>query len=147
MDWSLSSAKQDGGGRHRHVFPFDHLSFKRTLRMMLVKVCGGTLRRLGRPLAAVMMADRSSIHKSTRFSPFRPNLSNTPDYHVRPESAWDLTSLIWRWPSSLFAEMNKRQVDMESLCRECKRELTSEFGGGCARTCPHCVVHVIANLS
>ena len=46
-------------------------------------------------------------------------------------------------PSSLFADMNKCQVGMESLCQECKREFDSEFGG----TCPHCGIHVMANLS
>ena len=41
----------------------------------------------------------------------------------------------------------KRQVDMESLRRECKQEFDSEFGGGRAGTCSHCGVHIIANLS
>ena len=58
------------------------------------------------------------------------NLSNTPVYHVKPVSARDLTLLKQCWPSSLFAMMNKRQVDMESLCRECKSEFDREFGGG-----------------
>ena len=53
-----------------------------------------------------------------------PNRSNTPDYHVRLVSATGLTSLL--------SAMNKRQADMESLCRDCKREFDSEFGGGCS---------------
>ena len=53
------------------------------------------------------------------------------------------------WPFSLFADMNKRQLDMESLHLdlECKQEFDSEIGGGRTGTCPHCGVHVIANLS
>ena len=38
------------------------------------------------------------------------NLSDTPDYHVRPVSAWDLASLRQRWTSSLLPAMNKRQA-------------------------------------
>ena len=75
------------------------------------------------------------------------NFSNTPDYHVQPVSARDITLLKRRWPSSLFAGMNKRQVEMESLCRECQWEFYGEFGGSRAGTCPHCGIHVIANLS
>ena len=60
------------------------------------------------------------------------NLSNTPDYHVQPVSARDLTLVKRYWPSSLFAGMTKLQVEMESLRRECKQEFDSEFGGGLA---------------
>ena len=44
----------------------------------------------------------------------------------------DITSLRRRWPSSLFMEMYKRQADMETMCRACKREFDTEFGGGWA---------------
>ena len=54
---------------------------------------------------------------------------NTPDYHVKLVTAWDLTSLRRRWPSYLFVEIQRRQVDMETLRRACKRDLDSEFGG------------------
>ena len=43
--------------------------------------------------------------------------------------------------------MNKRQVDMESLCRDCKREFDSEFGGGRAGDCLHRGVYVNVNLA
>ena len=36
---------------------------------------------------------------------------------------------------------------METLCRACKREFDSEFGGGRAGTCTHCGTHVLSNLS
>ena len=75
------------------------------------------------------------------------NLSNTPDYHVRPVTARDLTSLKRCWPSSLFADMHRHQADMETLRRDCKREFDSELGGGRIGTCPHCGVHAISNLS
>ena len=39
------------------------------------------------------------------------------------------------------------KADLLPLRRECKREFDSEFGGGRAGTCPHCGVHVMANLS
>ena len=51
-----------------------------------------------------------------------------PDYHVKLVSARDLTSLIRRWQSSLFLKVNKCQVDMETLRRDCKHEFDSEFG-------------------
>ena len=61
------------------------------------------------------------------------NMSNTPDYHARLVSARDITSLRRRWPSSLSMDMHtRRQADMETLRRACKRE----FDGGRAGTCP-----------
>ena len=44
-------------------------------------------------------------------------------------------------------EMKKRQVDMETLRRDCKREFDSEFGGGRAGNCPQCGTYVNANLA
>ena len=64
------------------------------------------------------------------------DLANTPNFCARR-----------RWPSSVFANMHKRQADMETLRRDCKHQYDSEFGGGRAGTCPHCGVHVMSNLS
>ena len=43
--------------------------------------------------------------------------------------------------------MNKRQVDMETLRRDCKRELDSEFGGGRVGDCPQYGAYVNASLA
>ena len=64
------------------------------------------------------------------------NLSGTKACHVRPVSAGDLTALKRHWPSSLLSAMTKRQADMESLRRDCKRKFDSEDGNGRPRNCP-----------
>ena len=51
------------------------------------------------------------------------------------------------WLPSLFAEINKHQVDMESLRRDYKRNFDNEFGGGCAGDCPHCGANVNVSLA
>ena len=43
--------------------------------------------------------------------------------------------------------MHKRQADMDYLCRACRQQYNSEFGGGRAGTCPHCGVYIISNLA
>ena len=75
------------------------------------------------------------------------NLANTPDHRARSISPADITTLKIRWPSSLFVDMHKQQADMETLCRNCKREFDSGFGSGRAGNCPHCGTYVISNLS
>ena len=75
------------------------------------------------------------------------NISSTPDYRTRMVSTRDITSLRRCWPSSLFMDMHRRQAEMETLRRACKREFDSEFGGGRAGTCPHCGTHVFSNMS
>ena len=75
------------------------------------------------------------------------NLTNIPDYRARLISPRDITSLRRQWSSSLFADMHKRQADMETMRRDCKWEFDSEFGGAKAGTCPRCGVHVMFNLS
>ena len=62
------------------------------------------------------------------------NLANSPDYRARMISPRDITSLWRRWPSSLFADMHKRQADMETLRHDCKQQYDSEVGGGRAGT-------------
>ena len=74
------------------------------------------------------------------------NLSNKPDYHARSILPVDINSLRRRWPSSLFADMHRRQADIEFLRRNCKWEFDSEFGGGRAGTCPHCGTYVVSNM-
>ena len=54
------------------------------------------------------------------------NLSSTPDYRTRLVSARDITSLRRRWAASLFMDMHRRQAEMETLRRACKREFDSE---------------------
>ena len=75
------------------------------------------------------------------------NLANSPDYHARMISPRDITSLRRWWLSSLFADMHKRQADMETLRPDCKQQYDREFVSGMAGTCPHCGVHVMCNLS
>ena len=71
------------------------------------------------------------------------DLSATKDCHIQPASAGALTALKQQWPSSLLSGMTKCQVDMESLCRDCKRK----FGSGCPGYCPHCGMHISTSLS
>ena len=75
------------------------------------------------------------------------NISNMPDFRARMVAARDITSLRRCWPSSLFVDMHRRQAEMETLRRACKKEFDSEFGGGRAGTCPHCRTYVLCNLS
>ena len=75
------------------------------------------------------------------------DLSGTLDFRARQIVRSDVTSLKRRWPSVLFQTMHKCRAEMEYLCRACRQQHDSEFGGGRAGTCPHCGVYVISNLA
>ena len=72
------------------------------------------------------------------------DLSGTMDSRARRIVRSDVTSLKRWWPSVLFETMYTSQADMESLCRACRRQYDSEFGGGRAGICPHCGMYVIS---
>ena len=94
----------------------------------IVRVLHGNFPNIVRVLVPSDRAQRSCGFQDLLIE----DLSSTEARHVRPASAVDLTKLKQQWPSSLLTDMTRRQVDMESLRRGCKRE----FGSGRPGDCP-----------
>ena len=120
-----------------YVFGLRAIDSREPVTRVLLGNCGNSVCVLVLDAAATPMAFHDIILE---------NLAGTPDYRARRIVPSEVTSLRRRWSSVLFETMHKRQADMSYLCRACRGQYDSEFGGGRAGTCPHCGIYIICNL-